>query len=297
MNLTSLARVKIALGISKDVEDGTLLRLIATASNRIAKWLKRENALQLTSRTEYHSPSVGQAAIQLLAYPISSVTSVYTDSTGAWDGSQVLVPSSDYIISEDGRRIIFINGILFSNPTRPNSQFATFPKSVRVIYTGGLAASGTESSWVKSTDTGGTLAVGNYIKGETSSALGLIKARASTTITYECLYGIFEAGETITEYSDITVTGGGFCEPTGATEVTATLTSSTSVSLAETYTDLTTACEMHVSYYRRNKESFENINVLQDGVTRSSRSDLQKDYFSLPETRDLLDTYKNKVML
>lgn len=296
MYLTSLARVKVALGIANDTEDGTLLRLIATASNRIAKWLKRENALQLTSRTEYHSPSAGQATLQLAAYPISSVTSVYTDSAGAWDGSQVLVASTDYIISEDGRRLIFINGIPFSNPARPNSQFTTFPKSVRVIYSGGLAAHGTDSTWVKSTDSGGTLTVGNYIQGETSQALGVIKARGATSITYECLYGVFEAGETITEYESIDITSGGYCEPKAATGVSATLTSASSVSLSESYPDLTTAAEMHVSFYRRNKDNFETISVVQDGMTRSSRSELAKDYFSLPEIRDLLDTYRNKVI-
>jgi hypothetical protein len=59
---------------------------------------------------------------------------------------------------------------------------------------------------------------------------------------------------------------------------------------------LTTAAEMHVSFYRRNKDNFETISVVQDGMTRSSRSELAKDYFSLPEIRDLLDTYRNKVI-
>lgn len=296
MNLTSLARLKAYLGINHEKEDGVLLRLISTASSQIQKWLRRQDGIELKSRTQYFSPSAGQASITVDFYPIASITSIYLDSTGLWTGNQTLVPSTDYLISEDGRTIVFINGLLYQNTPRPLSNFQVYPKSVRIIYTAGLATSPCNSAWTTSADSGGTMAEDNYIQGETSRALGKIIDRQAGTIEYECLYGVFEAGESIAEYDSIISEGGGECQPDGPTGVTATLTAATSVSLAESNTDLVTACEMHVRYYRSNRDNFENVNVIQDGVTRSSRSELGKDYFSLPEIRDILDTYKNKVI-
>jgi hypothetical protein len=48
---------------------------------------------------------------------------------------------------------------------------------------------------------------------------------------------------------------------------------------------------------RSNRDSFDNINVTQDGVSKISRSDIQRDYFSLPEIRSLLDHHKNKLVM
>lgn len=297
MNLTSLARVKNALGINTTNEDGTLSRLILSASNQITRWLKRADAIQLTSRTEYFSPTAGQMVVYPAAYPITSITSVYTDTTGAFTGDQTLIASTDYFIGEDGRSIVFKPGIIYSNGQGTVSRFAVFPHSLRIIYTGGLAASAVNSSWTKSADAGGTLAVGNYIQGETTKSVGVITARASGTISYDCIFGAFEAGETITEYGTLINSKGGNTDLKAATNVTATLTAATSQSLAETYPDLVEACEMHVRYMRSNRDSFDNINVMQDGVSKISRSDMQRDYFSMPEVRALLDHHKNKLVM
>lgn len=296
MNLTSLARVKNALGINSEDEDGTLSRLILAASNQITRWLKRANAIQLVSRTEYFSPTAGQMVVYPAAYPIASVTSVYTDSTGAFSGSETLIAATDYFIGEDGRSIVFKPGIVYSNSETYDSRFAVFPHSLRIIYTGGLAASGVNSSWTKSADAGGTLAVGNFIQGESTKSVGLITARAAGTISYDCIFGAFEA-ETITEYANLINSKAGITKLDAPTGVTATLTASTSLSLAETYPDLVEACEMHIRYNRANRDSFDNINVIQDGVTKVSRGDLQKDYFSLPEVRSLLTYHKNKLVM
>jgi hypothetical protein len=289
--------VKNALGINSTKEDGTLSRLILSASNQIERWLKRANAIQLTSRTEYFSPTAGQMVIYPAAYPITSITSIYTDSTGDFDGDETIIASTDYFIGEDGRSIVFKPGIVYSNSDGYGGRFAVFPHSLRVIYTGGLAASAVNSSWTKSADAGGTLAVGNYIQGATTKSLGFITARAAGTISYECIFGAFEAGETITEYGTLTNSKGGETELTAATGVTATLTAATATSLAESYPDFVEACEMHVRFMRSNRDSFDNINVTQDGVSKISRSDIQRDYFSLPEIRSLLDHHKNKLVM
>lgn len=286
MNLTSLNRVKNALGITSQDNDPQLSRLVSTASNRIAFYLRRENAIRLTTYTEYLNPSLGQRVFRLKAYPISSITSIYTDTTGQYSGDEELVDSLDYIIGVDNKTIIFevapISGV--------------YPKSLKVTYIGGIAADGVISSWTKSADTGGTLAVDNYIKGSSSGSVGKITARAAGTISYESIYGEF-SGETITEYSslDNSLSGGlGVNNPTG---VTATLTASTSLSLAETAPDLSQGCEMYIHYLWRNKDTFGNITISRDGENRSSRSDMATNTELTPEVREIVDTYRNRFII
>lgn len=288
--------MKNALGISTSDEDGVLLRLIAASSRRIASWLRRDQALQLTSRTEYLNPLSGQTGFYLKAYPITSITSVYVDVTGKYEGDEVLVPSDDYTISSDSRQLIFTKGYTDYSGMDRFEAFPTIPKAIRVIYTGGIAASATVSVWGKTTEASTVMQAGYYIQGLASGFVAKIKTRAATSITFEILYGVPEPGETIAEFNALEQSAGGVSKLKGATGATAALTTVTTPSLAEVAPDLVTACEMHIRYFRTNRDSFENINVLQDSVTRTSRSDLQKDYFSLPEIRDMLWTHRNRLV-
>lgn len=290
MNLTSLNRVKNALGITNTDSDGNLSRLIASSSKQIEYYLKRENAIQSTTYTEYFNPFRGQTVFRLKAYPVTSITSVYIDSTGLYTGSQTLVPSTGYIVGVDGKTLHLTGGYSNSNAYPFNG---VYPKSLRVIYIGGLASDPVISSWTKSSDSGGTLAVNNYIKGESSGAVSKITARGDGTISYESIYGLHTA-ETITEYDslDNSLSGGlGLSNPTG---VTATLTAATSLSLAESYPDLTFACELYVRYLNKNIDQFGNITVSRDGETRSSRADNASNSSLTPEVRELCNAYINR---
>ena len=280
MQLTSVPRTKASLGISDSKEDGLLGRAVAAASSRVEAYLRRADALELKERTETISATLGQRKFYLRAYPITSVSSVKYDSTGLFTGSESTV--TGFQITED-RAVVLPSGIPFVSPN-----------SVRIVYTAGLAAHPVNSVWAKSADTGGTLAVGKYIQGSTSLAIGIIRAVAAGTITYECLSGIFQA-ETITEYTTYTQnTSGGVLS--AATGVTSSLTTRTSVSLAEAHPALVEGVELHIRYYRTNKDNFGDISVSVDNVTRMSRSDLKKDYFSLPEVRDYFDQYMNRLV-
>ena len=297
MNLTSLNRVKNALGVTSTDNDAALSRLVSTASNRIAFYLRRESAIQLATYTEYFNPQLGQSVFRLKAYPVYSITSVYTDSTGLYTGSQTLVASTDYLVGSDGKSIWFTLAGSINNPLLWPTGRTVAPKSLRVIYIGGISADGVSSSWTKSADTGGTLAVNNFILGTTSGAVGKITARASGTISYESIYGVFVAAETITEYSALDNKLAGGQGINNATGVTATLTASTAVSLAETAPDLTQACEMYVHYLWRNKDTFGNITVSRDGENRSSRSDMKTEVSLTPEVREIADTYRNRYVI
>jgi len=294
MKLTSLNRVKNALGKTSTDEDGVFLRLIATASTQIAQYLRRLNSLALTSRTEFFDPYLGQRVFRTKAYPISTVTSVYTDTTGKYAGSETLIPSTDYILSGDLRTLHFSTDAEFNDALLVPPWTTVAPKSVRIVYTGGLAADPVISSWTKSAS---TFTVGNFIQGSTSRAVGKVTATASGTLSYESIYGVFEATETITEYSTLNnALQGGGVEGVGETSVTATLTAASSVSLAETYPDLAEACEMQVRYLYQNRNDLQNSAVSRDGESRASRADLLSDFRFLPEIRAVLDTYVNRIL-
>lgn len=297
MNLTSLRRVKYALGLNKADQDHILSRLVGAASRQIAYYLRRMgkdglDALQLKSRTEYIDPIPGQRTLYPRAFPITSITSIHTDSYGRYDGDESLVDADDYLIGSDLRSIHFS-----SLPSVPDygSSLPTVPRGVRLIYTAGLAADPVVSSWTKSADVGGDLTVGHYILGGDSLAVGSITARAAGTISYECLAGIFQAAETLTEYRDLDfkLQDGGLKDPTG---ITATLTTQTANSLAEAEPALVEACEMHIRYLFKNRNDFENIIVSRDGENRVSRADLKNTYDFLPEIRSILEPYRNRLV-
>lgn len=296
MNLTSPRRIKYALGVASTAQDAILSRLIGLASKQISYELRRTdqaggNGFELKSRIEYVNPKPSQRRFHLRAYPINSVSAVYVDATGRYDGSESLIASDQYLVDADSRSLTFL-----TDPFQPDwSGFLTSPKGMRITYTAGLAADPVISSWTKEADVGGTLAAGNYIYGQTSGSVGYLTARAAGTLSYECLAGEFVA-ETVAEYStwhfDLQSQG-----PGAATGVSTVLTANTAQSLAEAHPALVEACEMHVRFLKTNRDSFENIQVTTDGATKTSRADLKNRYRFLPEILDAMEFYRNKLVI
>lgn len=294
--LTSLNRVKSSLGVTSTDQDAILLGNIPTASNRIAKLLRRVDAIEKKSRTEYFSPFTGQRTFRPPAYPIISVTSIYTDSTGRFEGNETLVPATSYFISADRRTIIFPIDPAFTGAPFPG----IYPKSLRVIYIGGLAPHAVNSTWDKTGDADVDMEVGNFIKGDESQALGRILGVDADSISYECLYGVFEA-ETVTEYAANAnaLQGGG---PSAKTDATCTLTAPAIVggieqlSLAETCTDLVQACEMLVRYLKDGRDGFELKETSIEGAKKFTGYDTIGRQPRPLEITDLIETYRNKVL-
>jgi hypothetical protein len=298
VNLTSLRRVKYALGLNKTDQDHILSRLVGAASRQIAHYLKRMgqdglDGLQLKSRTEYIDPIDGQRSFYPKAYPIQSITSIYTDGFGQYAGDETVVDSDDYLVGSDGRTIHFIRSP--SHPDYLGNSFPVVARGVRLIYTAGLAADPVVSSWTKSADVGGSLTVGNYVQGVDSLSVGRITAAAAGTISFECLSSPFLPLETIREYStwNFALQESG---PGAPTEVSATLTACTSPSLAEAEPALVEACEMHIQFLRANRDSLQNVTVTNDGATKTSRQDLNTRYGFAPEIKDILDPYMNRLV-
>lgn len=292
MDLTSLRRVKYTLNITKADEDSLLAALVGSVSSQIVTYLRRADrdggdGIELKSRTEYLDPIPGQRRFYPWVYPIQSVTSLYTDALGRYEGNEALVSPTQYIIDADKRSLV-----LQMQTYWPTPGLAPMPRGARLTYVAGLAADPVLSVWTKSADVGGSLSTKKYVRGEDSGAIGYTRAAGATSISIECLSGVFLEGEQIKEYNraDASAMDGGLKE---ATNVSATLTTCTSRSLAEAHPVLGFVCERYIAHWKQNRDSFHNLTVSQDGATRFSRADMSTDYEFLPEHRALLKPYRN----
>jgi len=237
---------------------------ILAASKQIEKHLKRN--LKYQSYTEYFD-ALTEKDVQFFvkAPPITTLTSVYNDIEGQYDGGESEI--DDCIINKDSTGFII--------PIKPPSKGY---KAIRGIYTGGLAYYGVQSLFTCSIT--GTWNVGNFAYGETSEAVGIVKAVSATTLRIEILYGIFEDGETITEYTDENLTTAG--------DATAEITAITYQSLVEQYPDIVRAAEIQVRYYWKHKDDFELTSTSKD-ATNVRSSDRKGDVTE--EAKSLLKPY------
>jgi hypothetical protein len=247
-----------------------IIRWINTVSSRIEQYLNR--AVQIAATTEYFDPAYGQKEFFPKAFPITALTSVYYDSTGLWTGSETEI--TNCFIGTNSRSVCL--------PAFVGNE----KNSIRIIYTGGLTSHGTNSTYAISTSAG-TWHTGKYVKGSSSSAMGIVRTASATSLTVEVLYGVFQAAETITEMdSEASV---------GSADAVATISSVTTSSLAETYPDITTACEMQVRYMWQNRYNFEKSSVQKDGVSqRPQVLDIQLPL--QPEVISLLSPYKRLIV-
>ena len=241
---------------------------IASASKQIETYLGRY--LTIAAYTEYFDALTNKDYVLFVrGYPITMLTSVYQDGSSLWDGSESEV--DDCFTGKNGDSIIM--------PIRPSTLGH---KVLRTIYTGGLAYSGVKSIFTIAS-VAGTWTAGQIVAGGTSEAVGIVKASTATTLTVEVLYGVFEALETLTEYTDETLTTTG--------DASATLSAITQQSLVEQYPDIVRACEIQVRHYWKHKDDFELSSTSKDGTNLRGRE--YNDLAVLtPEAMSLLRPYR-----
>ena len=127
MDLTTTARVAALIG--KDfTHDGKaeaqIARLVTLYSNSFKTYLNRETLA--AAQTEYFTVTDGRM-FDLKAYPVTSVTSVYNDSSRVWDTGEI-DSTAYYLNTETG--VITFDGV----------GLVPGPGVLRVIYAGGMAA-------------------------------------------------------------------------------------------------------------------------------------------------------------
>jgi hypothetical protein len=270
MILTSLNRVLINLSegepyLSTDYERRRrFIKRIASVSSDIEDHLNRN--IELKSYTEFFDTLDLSLEYSLKAFPISALTSVYSDITGLYDGGESL--ESDYIIGKNNDTVCLASSI---------SQAR---KGLRVIYTGGLATHAVRSTFTLSSEGASPFTAGMFVTGGSSNAMGIVVSKASTTMVIEVLYGIFEVGEIVS----------GKTTETGAVTsgVTAVLSARTVTSLAESYPNIVEATEMEIRYRDDHRSDYENLSTDKGSTTRK---DLTKNYDLLPEVRKILQPY------
>lgn len=212
-----------------------ITNLITAASKQIEKFLNRD--IEITNKTEYFDVnSEKEIEYFAAAYPISELTDVYIDSTGLWNGSNESELDDCYIGTKNDSIVL---------PVQPP---IVGRKALRARYKGGLAHDGVKTLFNVS-NVVGTWTSGEFIKGESSFAVGLIRNLSATALSVENLYGIFEDAETLNAYTSESMTATiGF---------SATVDEVAEVSLAESYPDIVRACEMQVRYMFKHKDDVE----------------------------------------
>lgn len=215
---------------------------IQSTSKQIEKYCNRE--FLISSYTEYFDTiKSNYIEFRVSRYPIVTLTDVYIDCTGEFNGSESEI--DDCITNKHSSSVIL-----------PYDPPVLGYKTLRIRYTGGLAYSATMSLYTVAIT--GSWTIGNFVIGNTSGAVGILKAQTATTFTIEILYGSFEAGETLAEYTDEDITN--------ATGNTATVTTIDRHSLFELYPDIIRAAEIQIRYYWKHKDDFELSGTNKDGT-------------------------------
>ncbi len=280
LQLTSYERLRRYLADSdNDIKEDSqanrrdLIAWVSPISNKVQNYLNRD--LTIAEYTEYFDLRPGKRQFWVNNPDISSIVSVKSDPDSLFDGNEVTLTSDQYFIDRDD------NSVVLQYPEPFVGE-----KMLEIVYNGGLSSSGVTSVYATTDASAWTL--NNRVIGDDSFSLGLVKAKSTTSMTVEVMYGTFTVGETLTEYSDEGVT---------ATGETATLSSKTVTCLAESHPDVVTACEMEIRYLNKHKRDFENTGTQQNGTT--IRRDGSKTYRLIlqPESIDLLQHHKRVAMV
>jgi len=240
----------------------------------IEKYLNR--SLEITSRTEYFDIGFQQKLFFVKARPIVSVTSLYEDSTGLWDGSENEITTDDYFRGDSNNSV----NLSVAREYVENN-------ALRLIYSGGLAYHAVNSEFIISaTGLTGTPAVGNYAIGQSSGAVGVVVSWtvATKVLIIENYYGKFTSTEVIKTFV--------LEDGSGSSTFTGTVSSISKQSLAETYPEIVTACEIQTRYHFRHMNDFENVGTNKDGATMRRFDYIEQKMPFQPEVYNLLQPYK-----
>jgi len=280
MLLSSIRRIRshvmgmqsAPLSVSND-NDRLLKTWIASCSMMIEKYLDR--SVEKTSYTEYFSLIPNKQFFVVKAYPVSTLTSVYIDSSALWTGDESEI--EDCFTNDYANAVYFPYGF-----TVPGSG----AKAVRVIYTGGLAAHPTNSTYtIAAAGQTGAWAVNSYVIGAVSGAVGVVVSYTAGTraLVVENYYGTFKVGEALTQTT---------AESSGSSTATGTLEAVSIESLADVAPDLLSACEMQVRYMWKHTTDFEITGTDKDGLTTRDNRLVASHLPLLPEVREILNPYR-----
>lgn len=126
MNLTTAQRVKAILADGVGPKEDALLDQLIVAASAMAESYMRRTAATGTY-TEYFDVRALQRHVQLKAFPLTSITSVYNDSARSY-GSETLLASTGYAAQLEDGRLCF------------DYYLTQGLRALKVTYVGGMAA-------------------------------------------------------------------------------------------------------------------------------------------------------------
>lgn len=127
MDLCGLSDVKDYLTHKGDENNQILQTLISCVSMEIEDYLDRQATIPATAQTEFFDICPGQQFLQVRAFPITSVTGVWNDSTREFVSSSV-IDAADYYLDKPRGRFVFDKTFLYSGPG-----------VMKITYLGGMA--------------------------------------------------------------------------------------------------------------------------------------------------------------
>jgi hypothetical protein len=223
-----------------------LVNWIGVVSQQLAQYCNRN--FLIGTYTEYFDVEYGKNRFPVLAYPITTITSIYEDPSGLFSTSTMAAISDSEYFNDIANSCVTLY--------RPLPYTATH--ALQIVYTGGLAASAA-NTLLTITASSGSMTAGNFIYGATSAALGIIRAYSALSITVEMLQGVFDSAESLEEHTLEA------CTDTAAH--TATLSSVKTASLNDIYPVIVRAAEMQIRYNWHNKTQFGFQSATRDGAT------------------------------
>lgn len=136
---TTLNRVKAVLNIPTTVsaDNAVLTNMIAAVSAEMETFLDRP--LSQEARTEDHTMRLHGRTLWLAAYPVVTVTSIKIDETWAWAGDAL--DATRYKVAATTGRVFFLDSLVSGIGASDLDPEAV--DAVRVVYTGGIAATTT----------------------------------------------------------------------------------------------------------------------------------------------------------
>ncbi len=191
MLLSSIRRLKLFCAGDNDTVLSDSLKInrtlgiwLPSVSQAIENHLKR--TLYLDQYTEFLDVKNGKTEYWVSANPIHSLIDVYEDSQSLWTGDEQEI--DDPFVHQLKNSVVM--PFYFSYAAQC---------ALRIRYLGGMARHAVNSRYAASSSTG-TWAVGKYVKGGTSGAIGIVNAMSSGVLTIEVYYGQFSIGETVSQY-------------------------------------------------------------------------------------------------
>lgn len=255
MVLTSMRRLRayvagMTSGTLEDTLDNNRLLQMwnMSVSRQVEQYIDR--GIEIESRIQFFDVGFGMTEYFTLAYPITTITSTESDSTGEFDGAET-TETNEYI-GTDARSVVL------NLPFRWKGK-----RGLKITYTGGFAYHAVNNTCTIVVVSGSWTA-GKFVIGATSGAVGVVVSQATTTLVIESYYGEFVEGETLTEYTGE--------DATAPTSTSATLTSIDRPSLVQAYSDIVMATEAQIRYYWEHTRDFENAASQREGTTTRRRT-------------------------